>query len=83
VTGVKLESVLIFFITFTYVLNPVIVIQVYFRPCNKKVSITHVCNTKNGTTFSFILQKYLDFVLHIKRLRIECMNYPKIWRTLT
>jgi len=51
------------YIFISYVLNPTIVIQTFFRLCDKKVCIAH--DTENGTTFSVFLQEYLGFLQHI------------------
>jgi len=51
----------------TYVFNLTIVIKAFFRHC-KKVLITHLCDTENGSTFSNILQEYLGFLMHIKNI---------------
>jgi len=69
------------FILSVYVFNPTVVMQEFFRACDKKVCIKH--HTENGTTFSVFLQEYLGFLRHIKPIRTNVWiirRFGALWR---
>jgi len=72
-----------FTVFITYVLNPTILMQAFSVRVTKKVCMTHVCKTENGTAFFFYSTGISRIFSTYYTNKINVWITLKIWRTLT